>query len=100
MFVNREEAYFHFRVATLQGGEKADRLVANDLNSLSAVLGVEKAKEIDLKASTWYRDHHLSLDFVYQAGESWKDFPGYALQSPESNAHAGRLIANSPTPVQ
>ena len=100
MLVNREEAYFHFRVATLQGGETADRMVANDLHALSVVLGVEKAKAVDQEASAWYQSHHLSLDFVYQAGESWKDFPGYALQSPESNAHAGRIIASSRTQVQ
>jgi len=95
MQINPEEAYYHFRVANLQGGEKADRMVANDLNVLSVKLGVEKATDIDRKAAAWYQNHHLSLEFIYKAGESWKDFPGYALQSPEINAHAGRLIATS-----
>ncbi len=93
--VNAEEAYYHFRVATLQGGETADRLVANDLNTLSAKLGVEKAKELDQEAAAWYQIHPLSLELVFKAGESWKDFPGYALQSPQGNAHAGRIIATS-----
>ena len=95
MPVNPEEAYYHFRVASLQGGDRADHLVANDLNALSGKLGVEKTKEMDEQASAWYQIHHLSLELVFKAGESWKDFPGYALQSPQGNAHAGRIVATS-----
>ena len=91
--MNAEDAYYHFRVATLQGGKTAGSMAANDLKVLSAKLGAEKVQVLDRKASEWYQNHHLSLEFVYKAGQ--KDFPSYALLSPENDAHVGRLITTS-----
>jgi uncharacterized protein len=39
-----EAAYYHFRVAILQGGEDANKLLANDLRLLSANLGTDRVQ--------------------------------------------------------
>ena len=44
-------AYYHFRIAALQGGEKAAKLLANDLRTLSSQLGPAQVQELDQEAS-------------------------------------------------
>src|ERR1039458_8297119 len=50
-------AYYHFRVAVLQGGDGARKLVENDLRLLSAAIGSDRAQAIDSEAGKWYRHH-------------------------------------------
>lgn len=94
--VDLEGAYYHFRVATLQGGDTASELLRNDLQILAAKLGAERARAVDSDAGAWYQTHHLSLAYVYQSGENWKQDPFFALESPEGDIHAGRIIPTSP----
>ena len=89
---DKKAAYYHFRIATLQGGEKAAALAANDLRALSLQLGPAQIREIDQKAGAWAQKHDRPLEFVNMERENEKMFPAYALQSPEKNMHAGLLI--------
>ena len=88
-----KEAYYHFRVATLQGGTEASQLVANDLRRLEANLDAAQREEISKRAAEWFQQHHLSLTFIFPSGDNAKQFPAYALEGPEKDMHAGRLIA-------
>jgi uncharacterized protein len=96
MPADKRAAYFHFRVATLQGGQAASHLLANDLRILSAELGTAQTKASDSEAAAWFDEHQLSLEFVYKDGDNWSDFPAFALADPERDVHAGRLIPVSP----
>jgi hypothetical protein len=97
MSADPREAYYHFRVATLQGGEQASRMVAYDLQILTAKLGAEQTQAIDRDASAWFQNHPLSLEFVFKDGEKLKEFPASALETTNGNVHAGRLIATGPS---
>ncbi len=90
-------AYYHYRVAALQGGEQARAVVANDLEALSARLGPEQKAAMDADAGAWYESHHLALMFVVKDGAKWKDFPAYGLANPEEGMYAGRLIPSDPS---
>jgi uncharacterized protein len=46
-------AYYHFRIATLQGGDTATRLVASDLRLLTSELSVGDVSSLDSEAMAW-----------------------------------------------
>jgi hypothetical protein len=85
-------AYFQFRVAVLEGGDEAEKLVKNDLAVLAAELGAGRTAEIDAQAADWRQRHHAVLEFVYKQGENETGFPAYALAVPESGTHTGLLL--------
>ncbi|HTB98704.1 MAG TPA: tetratricopeptide repeat protein [Terracidiphilus sp.] len=88
------EAYYYFHLAQLQGGEEARLAVATDLSILSAQISAEREKALDAKATEWMNNHPMSLEFVYKEGTNEKNFPAFALSSPNAEMHAGRLIPN------
>jgi uncharacterized protein len=90
-----EAAYYHFRVAILQGGEDANHLLANDLRQLSASLGTGRVQTLDLRAMEWYRQHHFVLDFV-KTEENRFGFPSFALAAPSPDTHTEQMLV-SPT---
>jgi uncharacterized protein len=94
MPADASSAYYQFRVATLQGGDEASHLVANDLRVLTARLGASQTAQIDREADKWFQTHQLSLEFIFPDGETWKQYPAYALEKPAKDMHAGRLIAS------
>ncbi len=96
MPVDLQAAYYHFRVAELQGGQVAHKLVANDIRTLAGQMSAEQAQTIDLDASGWFQRHQRVLRFVYKDGDDWEQFPAFALTEPEGDLHAGRLIATPP----
>ena len=63
-------AYYHFRVAMLQGGEDAKKRLENDIHKLSSSLGPERTTALDSQAENWYQQHHIVLEFVYKAGKN------------------------------
>jgi hypothetical protein len=89
---DRKAAYYHFRIAVLQGGESASTLTANDIRALSAELGQAQIQVIDQQAAAWVQKHNRPLEFVNSHGESASLFPMYALQYPEKGMHAGVLV--------
>jgi len=89
---DHKAAYYHFRLATLLGGEKAALLTANDLRVLSLELGQAQVQEIDQEADAWLRKHNRPLEFINPHGDKASAFPEYALQYPEKDVHAGLLV--------
>lgn len=89
-------AYFYYRVAELQGGDEARQIVAYDLSIQAGKMTRAEVATADLDAGTWMKIHPLSLQFVYKDGVDSKQFPAFALATPEGDMHAGKLIANPP----
>jgi hypothetical protein len=89
-------AYYHYRLATLQGGEEARRVIANDLEALTKKLGGEKAAALDADAAAWYANHHLALMFINKDGVKWREYPTYAVAKPADGLYVGRLIPTDP----
>jgi TPR repeat protein len=94
---DEKTAYYHYRVAVLQGGDEALKLVAKDLDAISGRLGAEQTAAVDADAQAWYWKHHLALQFVNKDGPKWKEFPAYAVAKPDNGVHAGQLIPTDPT---
>jgi uncharacterized protein len=91
-----ESAYYHFRVATLQGGENARQLLQKDLHIQADKLGATEAARIDREADEWFQQHRQVLEFVYKDGDNWKRFPAFALAVPGEGFYAGKLIPTQP----
>jgi TPR repeat protein len=89
-------AYYHFRVAALQGGEEAERLVANDARILSAKLNTDEKAAIDSEAERWSQEHRVALQFVYNDGDNRKGIPAFAFASPNGRTHALELVPTPP----
>lgn len=96
MPVDPKEAYYHYRVSVLQGGEKARPIVENDLEALSARLGPEETAAIDAKARKWFEHHHVAMVFLVKDGGKWEDFPSFGVAVPDPGKYAGRLILSDP----
>ena len=92
MAKDSKAAYYHIRIAALQGGEKAAKLAANDLRALSVELGQTQIQGIEREAEAWVQKHNRPLEFVNLPGENASMFPAYALQYPAENVHAGLLL--------
>ena len=87
-------AYYHFRVACLQGGDEPKKLLAIDLQILSARLGSFQAQTVDSEAEQWFAKHHFALAFVEREGETPDGFPMLALADPENGEHAALLLTS------
>jgi hypothetical protein len=90
--VDSEGAYYHFRIAALQGRIQAIKLVGRDLGLLSAQLGQNRAEAIDLKANAWFKEHGLNLVFVRIDGKS----QGQSVVISGDDGHVAELMM-SPT---
>jgi hypothetical protein len=87
-------AYYHFRVACLQGGEPAKKLLATDLQLLSAKLSSFEAQSIDSQAEHWFVEHPFALAFVDREGETPNVFPALALALPANGEHAVQMLTS------
>ena len=87
-----KSAYFHFRVAALQGGAEAQKALEPDLRLLSARLGSDECAAIDAQAEAWYQKHHLVLQFVYKPKDSRARLPAFALAAPQDGEHVLQLL--------
>lgn len=90
--VDPKSAYYDFRLATLQGGEPASQLLANNVSALAEKLGQTDVARLEAQAEGYFQQHHETLEFVYKDGENWKRFPAFALATPETGSYAGKLI--------
>jgi len=89
---NAGKAYFQFRVAVLEGGDEAEKLLKNDLQVLAAELDADRRAAINAQAEDWHERHHAVLEFVYKPGENETGFPAYALAAPENGGHTAILL--------
>jgi hypothetical protein len=89
--VDYKTAYYHFRVALLQGGAEAEKLIKKDIETSTARISEEEARTAVAAANTWFEHHSLPLVYVYKEGTPQRDFPmvGIAL-APDGTA--GQLL--------
>jgi len=93
VLLDPKAAYFHYRVAVLQGGDEAVKVVGKDLDAISGRLGPQQTAALDADARTWFDDHHVTLQFVNKDGAKGKDSALYAMPTPPRGIYAG---ASSP----
>jgi TPR repeat protein len=89
--MDSKDAYYHFRIAVLQGGEVAKRMVKRDMDLLGTKIGTEERRMADIAANTWFEHHSLTLVFVYKDGMK-TDFPTAAVASAPDGSFAGQLL--------
>ncbi len=94
--LDKNAAYVHFRIATLQGGDRTEKLVGTDLRNLAARLETNQVQTLESQAASWYQSHHTALEFVFKEGENNPRFPAYAVAVPETGGHAGPLLPARP----
>jgi TPR repeat protein len=85
-------AFYHFRLAVLQGGETAKQLVGNDLMALSSQLKPDRAAELTAKAAAWHNEHPFELQAVYADSARAKRFPASARIAVLDDSHAAQLV--------
>jgi TPR repeat protein len=87
-------AYYHFRVALLQGGAEAEKLIKKDIEINAARISEEEGQTAVSAANTWFEHHSIPLMYVYKEGTPRRDFPlaGIAL-APDGSA--GQLLPPS-----
>ena len=89
--VDYKTAYYHFRIALLQGGAEAEKLIMKDIQINAARIGEEESQNAVAAANTWFEHHSIPLIYVYKEGTLRRDFPmvGIAL-TPDGSA--GQLL--------
>jgi uncharacterized protein len=90
--VDSKAAYYHFRIAVLQGGDTAMSLVKSNIQALTNKLGAQQTEVLDSDANAWYQQHHLTLVFVYKGGDKRQRFPASALAVSTDGLRAGQLV--------
>jgi uncharacterized protein len=94
---DRKTAYYHFVLEKLQRGEPTSAPVATDLQILGGELGAAEARATEAEASAWFQKHHIPLEFVYKDGDNEGRFPLFAIEYPESDVHAGKIVTRPPS---
>jgi TPR repeat protein len=89
--VDPSAAYFHFRVAVLQGGPPANQLLKKDLDLLAAKLQTDQRRTADSAAKSWSENHSQALAFVYKQ-DTKKAFPVAAIAVAPEGSYAGELL--------
>jgi TPR repeat protein len=89
--VDYKDAYYHFRVAVLQGGAEAEKLIKKDVEIMATRISQEESQTVASAANTWFEHHSMHLIYVYKEGTERHDFPlvGIAL-APDGSA--GQLL--------
>jgi TPR repeat protein len=85
-------AYYHFRVALLQGGAQAEHVIKKDVEILSAKIGEQESQAAISAAKVWYEHHPLALVFVYKEGTPRHDFPTVGIAYASQGSSAGQLL--------
>jgi uncharacterized protein len=88
---DKDAAYLHFRIAALQGGDPAAKMVRTDIRALETALGSSHIEGLNEKAADWLATHKRRLEFVHYPNDG-KEFPDIALAYPEDGLHAGKLF--------
>lgn len=89
--VDLNDAYFHFRLAALQGGAEAEQLLKHDLDKISAEIGDQERRTQLAAADRWFAHHSLKLAYIYK-NKTAGDFPGAAMTYASDGAFAGQLV--------
>ena len=89
--VDYKAAYYHFRVALLQGGAEAEKMINKDVAIMATRISEEESQTAISAANTWFEHHSMPLIYVYKEGTPRRDCPlvGIAL-APDGSA--GQLL--------
>lgn len=87
-------AYYHFRVAILQGGAAAENLIGRDARKLSTMLGKEQSQVLESEASAWFQQHQFTPALVHIKGQRDKFFSDPTGGDPAGVLNAGLPVAN------
>jgi len=90
--VDYQSAYFHLRLAALQGGVEAEHLIKRDLESMAAKIGSTESRDQSAAAKNWFEHHSVTLAFVYKEGSQKRNFPAAAVASAPAGSVAGQLL--------
>lgn len=90
--VDDKTAYFHFRVAVLQGGEEANRVIKRNMDTLGAKISAEERRAAISAANAWFEHHSLAFAFVYKDRVSKSGFPAAAMVAAPDGSFAGQLV--------
>ena len=90
--VDYPAAYFHLRVAVLQGGTDAERITKHDVESLAAKIGSDECRKQASAANSWHQSHPIAFAFVYKVGAAKGAFPATAVAYASDGSVAGQLI--------
>ena len=85
-------AYYHFRIAAIQGREKASPMLANDFRALSLELNQAQLKALDQEAEAWVERHRRPFEYVNPHAEYADTLQPLALEYPEGDMHAALLV--------
>jgi TPR repeat protein len=90
--IDEKDAYFHFRVAVLQGGAEADNYIKQTMEALAAKIGAQESETASSAAKAWFDRHSLALLYVYKEGTPNHDFPTAGIAYAPDGSVAGQLI--------
>jgi len=90
--VDNKAAYFHFRLAVLQGGKEADNLLKRDMDALGSKIGEEECRTAISAANAWFEHHSVALAFLYKNGSTKGIFPVAAIAYTSDGSFAGQLL--------
>jgi TPR repeat protein len=89
---DNKAAYFHFLVATLQGGPQAQAIVANDLKIIGGKLSTGDQAELTSNADTWAQQHSHTLLYIDKREKNRAPFPLVAIAAASPGSIAGQLF--------
>jgi hypothetical protein len=89
--IDYSDAYFHFRLAVLQGGAEAEHLIKHDLDKMAAMIGEQERKTEVAAADDWFARHSLNLVYLYKH-KSASNFPDAAMTYASDGSFAGQLV--------
>ena len=55
--VDNRQAYMHFRIATMEGGDEAKNQLRADIERLSSLISNAEVVRLDAEATTWVQQH-------------------------------------------
>ena len=76
---DKEAAYYHFRIAILQGGQNAAGLLANDIQALRSELDESKTRALDSMAVSWVQEHRHALECLQTPSGKTGNFPALTI---------------------
>ena len=86
-------AYLHLRIATLQGGAEAQRVLAAELERLSTTLSLDQLTALDSEAAEWYHRHPSTLEFLSTGKDGKFGDSSFALAMPKDGTHELQLLS-------
>ena len=89
--IDYADAYFHFRLAVLQGGAEAERVMKHDVERMAEKIGDEDRRTKVAASDEWFTHHSLKLVYIYKNKRA-SDFPGAAITYASDGTFAGQLV--------